>query len=98
MEKPRYIRIYDNGGKTFDRYTVVFTGRYKKRMSNEFIHLGMSDHPFHPLGFGQHGYSDDHIDRPTYSHLGKPMKWEDLTEDCQKCVWQTYNLIWPVKK
>jgi hypothetical protein len=25
---PKYVRVYDNGGKSFDRYTVVFTGRY----------------------------------------------------------------------
>jgi hypothetical protein len=29
---PRWVRCYDNGGKTIDRYTVVFCGRYQSKL------------------------------------------------------------------
>ena len=90
---PRYIRIYDNGGETFDRYTVVFTGKYRKR-AKEFIYLGMSENPHHPQGFCQHGFAQYLIDRPTYSHLGKPVKYQDLPDDCRISIDNTYESIW----
>lgn len=93
---PRYVRVYDNGGKTLDRYTVVFTGRYKKRVG-EFIYLGMSTQPFSPVGFGQHGGSDTLIDRPGYAHLGKKISFSDLPDDCQRCALTTYSTLWKTK-
>lgn len=90
---PKYVRCYDNGGKTFDRYTVVFTGRYKKS-GRYFEYLGMSAQPFHPQGFGQHGESSRPVDRPTYSHLGKKISFNDLPEDCKQCVLQDYKVNW----
>ena len=91
---PRYIRCYDNGGESFDRYTVVFTGRYRKKTGGEFWDLGMSANPFHPQGFGQHGSNREQIDWPTYGHLGKKIKFQDLPEDCQKLVMDDYRYLW----
>ena len=76
------IRVYDNDNKTYDRYTAVFT----EKINDEFVYLAMSDHPFHPQGFGQHGFSRYPIDRPTSKHLGKRIKFEALPIDCQKLV------------
>lgn len=95
---PKYVRCYDNGGKTADRYTVVFTGRYRKTPRDEFLYLGMNAHPFHPQGIGQHGSSREQIDRPSYGHLGKKIKFTDLPEDCQKAVLNDYRDIWNLKK
>ena len=92
---PRYVRAYDNGGKTFDRYTVVFTGRYRKTNFGT-IYLGLSEHPYHPQGFGQHGFSDCLIDRPAYAHLGKRVSFNDLPLDCQNVVCSTYCDIWNI--
>ena len=95
---PRYIRCYDNNGESFDRYTVVFTGRYRKSHDEGFLYLGMSSDPFHPQGFGQHGETQNQpCDRPVYSHLGKKIKFQDLPEDCQKAVLQDYKEIWNIK-
>lgn len=91
--KPRYIRIYDNGGETLDRYTVLFT---KKRVDGEFIGLGMSENPAHPQGFGQHFTSAEILDYPQSSHLGKRIKFEDLPEDCQRLVIEDYKDIWEI--
>lgn len=92
---PRYIRCYDNGGETADRYTVVYTGNYTHKTNRSFWYVGMSGSPFHPLGIGIHGDSEFRpIDRPTYSHLGKKIKFQDLPEDCQKLVMQDYLYLW----
>ena len=89
---PRYIRCYDNEGKTFDRYTVVYTGRYRK--NDDFLYVGMSANPFDAQGFGQHGWSHYPIDRPTYGHLGKKITFADLPDDCRELVIRDYMFIW----
>lgn len=72
------VRIYDNGGKSFDRYTVVYmndpegNGCYGAR--------GMSEHPTHPQGFGL--YTSAMPGR----HLGKRITFDQLPPDCQKVV------------
>jgi hypothetical protein len=90
--EPRYVRCYDNGGETADRYTVVFTGRRAK--ANYYPYLGMSAYPFHPQGIGQHGEGKYFVDWPTYGHLGKKIKFSELPEDCQKLVRSDYKAIW----
>lgn len=91
---PRKIRCYDNGGQTADRYTVVFTGGYRKKTSGSFWYLGMSCAPFHPQGIGMHGESDVQIDRPAYSHLGKKIQFGQMTADAQVAAMQTYLYLW----
>jgi len=91
---PRYVRCYDNGGTdkpggSSDRYTVVYTGR--KGGGN---YIGMSAYPTHPQGIGQHGESQFPIDRPTYGHLGRKIRFEALPPDCQKVVLSDYKDIW----
>ena len=94
---PRYIRCYDNGGKTFDRYTVVYSGRYSKT-PGWFDYVGMSGKPFHPQGLGNHGQSQHQpVDRPSYGHLGKKIKFEDLPEDCKTLVTRDYKENWNLK-
>ena len=70
-------KIYDNGGKTFDRYTVL-TEPYHFGKSCEA--LGLSDNPTDPQGFSQWGdaYEGD--------HLGKEIKFEKLPENIQEHI------------
>ena len=86
--KPKYIRVYDNGGKTFDRYTVVYT------RTGHHEYVGLSERPFHPQGFCQHGENDSPIDYPRYGHIGKKISFEDLPNDCKLVVFQDYEEIW----
>lgn len=83
------VRIYDNGGKTCDRFTAVFT----EKSNDEFVYLGMSQNPCHPQGFGQHGFSRTLIDRPTSKRLGKRIKFESLPIDCQRLVKDDLSVI-----
>lgn len=93
---PKYIRLYDNGGKTADRYFCQFT----HRKGECFPHLMMSEHPFSPQGVGIHGDAAGNncqpYDRPSYSHLGKKTRWEFLPPDVQRCIMQDYVEYWGV--
>lgn len=95
---PKKIRVYDNGGETADRYTVVYTGSYTSRTNGGHWYTSMNAYPFHPQGIGCHGESEfQPIDRPSYKHLGKKIKFEDLPEDCQKLTMQDYLYLWDFK-
>lgn len=90
---PRYIRVYDNGGETVDRYFCQFT----RRNGEGFPHLMMSADPFHPQGVGQHGDAGDRplpYDRPRSSHLGRRVTWDKLPEAVQQCIMQDYIEYW----
>lgn len=89
---PRYIRCYDNNGETADRYTIVYTGNYKRESTCEYV--GCSEDPFHPCGIGVHGESEQRIDYPSYSHLGKKVKFESLPLKVQELVIRDYKENW----
>jgi len=108
---PRWLRIYDNGGETFDRFTVCFTGKagtirtpHNRRASCQY--RGMSTHPFDPQGFGQWGETwDRHCDVNKHGfapamgrkcHLGKSIAFADLPEDCRKLVLSDYRDLWGI--
>ena len=82
------IACYDNGGKTMDRYTVVYLNEMEGRpdlplhRGNLFAAVGMNEVPFHPQGFGQHCTA---MPGP---HLGKRIRFSALPEDCRKLVMQ----------
>jgi hypothetical protein len=81
--------IYDNGGKTVDRYTVYFDIIEKQQSGIIFYScLGMSEKPFHPCGICQH--SSGQLGR----HNGKRIELKDLPLDCQKAVYQD---LFPLK-
>ena len=73
------LLISDNGGKTADRYMVLY-----EPINGSFPYVGMSENPCHPQGFGQHG------EMPfRYSVWGKNEKVIEFLElpiDCQKLV------------
>lgn len=78
------IKIYDNNGKTFDRYTVIYLN--EPEQNGYYGARGMSENPFHPQGFGQC------CSAMPGKHLGKCIKFEDLPADCQQLVKNDLNL------
>jgi hypothetical protein len=92
---PRWMRIYDSQ-ESGDRYTVVFTnaGRYDPQRRGGCLYLGMSGAPYHPQGVCQHGEHDTMIDRPTYGHLGRRIKFLDLPKPCQHAALNDYCALW----
>lgn len=89
FQTPRYIRCYDNGGETFDRITVVFTNLKRRLGYHPFI--GSSENG---TGFYCHGESQDILDRPSYAHLGKRIKFDDLTVELQARIREAYEYYW----
>jgi hypothetical protein len=74
------IACYDNGGRSADRYTVVYLDAPER--PGLFACIGMDDRPFHPQGIGMHATA------MPGRHLGKRVRFSDLPADCQKAVLQ----------
>lgn len=72
------MRIYDNNGKSVDRYTVVFMDT--PETNDTYYALGMSAYPFHPQGIGLH------CSAMPGKHLGKLITFDQLPKDCQTLV------------
>jgi hypothetical protein len=72
------VKCYDNGGDSFDRYTVVFNDL--KEQPNVYEYVGMSSNPFSPSGFCQHGVCI------VGKHLGKRIAFSSLPDDCKVVV------------
>lgn len=77
------MEIRDNGGRTIDRYTVIYNIIGDSNSNYECV--SMNQEPFHPQGFGQHGTA------MRGRHLGKKIKFNQLPTDCQKLVMQDLN-------
>lgn len=101
---PKWVRIYDNGGESYDRYTCLFTGHYKGRYRGKVEYRAMSEYPFHPQGFGQWGEGSSAMDAHTgwppavgrKCHLGTRIPFDALPEDCKRLVAQDYKDLWNI--
>jgi len=82
MNKLNQVRIYDNGGKTIDRYTAVYMFAPETWQPGCFDARGMSKYPFSPQGFGCF------TSAMPGKHLGKRIKFEKLPKDCKKLILQ----------
>lgn len=76
------LAIYDNRGRTADRYSVVFTP-YNFFGGLRFPYLTMSENPSHPQGVGMHGESKG---RPTRHRGERVIRFCDLPAACQQIV------------
>jgi hypothetical protein len=78
------IRIYDNGGKTLDRYTVIFLDLEKER-DGSYQARAMSENPFHGFGMWCSAFAG--------RHLGKRITEHELPMLCQKLLYQDLEEI-----
>ena len=74
--------VYDDGGKSIDRYTVYFSNPKDWGITQTGIYpcVGMNGAPFHPQGFCQHS------EGMLGPHNGKKIRFKDLPKDCQRAV------------
>lgn len=78
------VRVFDNKGKSFDRYTAIIDGRY----------YGMSTNALSPDGFNQYGGEAIDLARNEYGFfneaaLGREVKnLETLPEEVKKAIAQ----------
>jgi hypothetical protein len=84
------LAIYDNGGKTFDRYTVFYKPTETLENLRGWIgYRGMSEHPFSAQGFGIYSEMEAYeVARYRERVYRESCKWTDLPEDVQKAVRQ----------
>jgi hypothetical protein len=66
------VKVYDDGGKSADRYTIVTNEPGGK--TGYYAMLGLSDNPGHPQGFSQWTDGQDG------THLGKRIAFADLPD------------------
>jgi hypothetical protein len=76
------VVCYDNGGKTCDRYTVVYLS-FPEGHRGLYSARAMNERPFHPQGFGQSTSCAYPI-----RTIGRRIPFSFLPEDCQKLVKQ----------
>lgn len=103
---PRWIRCYDNGGESADRYTVCFTGK-AGAADGEYCYRAMSESPCQPQGIGLWGASKNHhcdVNKWGFApaigrkcHLGRRIPFNDLPEDCRRLVLSDYKEIWRIE-
>jgi hypothetical protein len=72
--------IYDNGGKTSDRYTAIDTRQIERAAPGGILYaaIGFNDQPFQSVGM--------HTSAMRGRHLGKKITIDQLNEDCKKFV------------
>jgi len=91
-DKTIKIMVWDNGGKTPDRYSVAIQGIQEVEGLPYTILLGADEMPFHPQGIGYHGgevkTSEFNKDRRFTRHrnIGKRIKFTELPPAVQKFV------------
>jgi len=73
------IKVYDNGGETFDRYTVVYLD-CPAHYEDGYEAVGMSIDPTHPQGYGQH------CTAMLGEHLGEEIEFKALPKKCREVV------------
>ncbi len=67
-------KVFDNGGATFDRHTIIFEGRSDA--------LGLSDNCNSPQGFSQFGVVIEG------RHLGRQIQFADLPENVRLHIYE----------
>ena len=78
------LACYDNGGKSCDRYTIMFDTFWKDYKGTTRIDAyAASENPYNPQGGGMTVSVPSHMDR---KRLGKKLKWSELPEPVQRAV------------
>ena len=88
------LAIYDNGGKTFDRYTVIYNCVTFYNGIYTVFYRGMSEYPSDPQGFGISGELNS-WELAAYRNRAYRdyAKWSDMPEDVKNAVRDDCRLI-----
>jgi len=73
------VKVYDNGGKTLDRYTIVINAG-----KEEDIYT-MSDDPFYPLGVNQYSHTEKVKDN--WQCDDKLLKEKEIPEEVMRAIY-----------
>tara|TARA_R110000851_G_scaffold130223_1_gene263709 strand:- start:84 stop:344 length:261 start_codon:yes stop_codon:yes gene_type:complete len=78
------ISVLDNGGSTFDRYTLSFISED----GDESFMYGASENPFHPCGFGMYVGDGGFPDTDENPSIGLPVCRYSLPKQVQNLITQ----------
>jgi len=94
---------------TCDRYTVVYTGRYRGRTPGKVAYRGMSCRPSHPQGVSMWGEGESDMDCGEAGFpvkLGEPapfgrgdrrISFKQLPDDCKQVALRDYKDLWEIQ-
>lgn len=75
------LSILDNGGETFDRYTIsIISG------DGEYFCFAASEDPFHPQGFGQYCGDYGFPDTDENEDIGVNISFEECPAQVQRYI------------
>ena len=74
--------VYDNGGKSYDRYTIIYKEKLEFEDKSYFQFFACNEDPCHPQGFGQHGELKE---IPRHA-LGKKITFEVLPNAVKRYI------------
>lgn len=82
------IDTWDNGGKTFDRYTIAISGVQFIGDTEYTYFIGSSSNPTNPQGFYQHIHEEKtrEYKSKSHRHLGKRICFFSLPEKVQELI------------
>lgn len=82
------LAIYDNGGKTFDRYTVFYKPEDATSFADTWIgHRDMSAHPSSPGGYGIYGEMEAYnVAAYRNGNYRESATWSSLPDDVKEAV------------
>lgn len=80
MSDATLLSVLDNGGETFDRYTISIL------YGDESCMFGASENPFHPQGFGMYVGDGGFPNTEENPDVGLPVEFSDLPKDVQKYI------------
>jgi len=77
LEYENDVEVFDNGGTSFDRYTVIINGSV----------YGMSDNPGDPQGFNQYCCEVSELCLKGNEAIGKPVMLSDVPPEVFKAIY-----------
>lgn len=84
---PEVIAIYDNGDKTFDRYTVIYDDVVVDGRDTWIGYRGMSENPTSPQGFGIYDqFREYQLKGFRHRSYRDYAAWSSLPEEVRECV------------
>jgi len=75
----KILAVYDNGGRTADRYTVILDSRHGEL----YECLCLSENCTSPQGVSQYSLCDYEAAKAGATDLGKLVSWSDVSETVQ---------------
>lgn len=89
---PKHVRVYDNGGETTDRYTIVFTYAHRIGFKGRVPFMGSGVDPR-----GMSYFADMARDIFALEKGNKRIRFTDLPDAVQREVLHLYRELWNVK-